>query len=250
MRLFFLSKLGRWIDVVQGCNVFWFFVVVIPCFTASMLWSLVLSPRSVRTVGTRFQLLHNADILSPIDGLPVKAPPGLDTARQIFLRSSGSFATKRLWTSHALHQSQGQDRNRLSEYRFPCSWVVWTALSAVPLFTWLSPNTHAIRYCYCLLFILLLSHFIPDCMYITTSSITDIVLEHNVYVIYIDTIYFWYYYYASNQLAVPFTPSVETILLARRSKILIYKINIDVWSLRDFVTYPNNIMWLYHMSTT
>ncbi|XP_029595685.1 zinc finger protein 436 [Salmo trutta] len=37
------------------------------------------------SVGTRFQLLRNADILPPIDGLPVQAPPGLDTARQTYL---------------------------------------------------------------------------------------------------------------------------------------------------------------------
>ena len=37
------------------------------------------------SVGTRFQLLCNADILPPIDGLPVQAPPGLDTARQTYL---------------------------------------------------------------------------------------------------------------------------------------------------------------------
>ncbi|XP_045551322.1 uncharacterized protein [Salmo salar] len=101
---------------------------------------LVVAKERLDSVGSRFQLLRNADILPPIDGLPVQASPGLDTARQtIFLRISGSFATKRLWTSHALHQSQGQDRNRLSEYRFPCSCVVWmdqsSALSAVPLFT-------------------------------------------------------------------------------------------------------------------
>ncbi|KAK6309521.1 hypothetical protein J4Q44_G00194020 [Coregonus suidteri] len=46
--------------------------------------------------------------------------------KRIFLRKSGSFATKRVWTSHALHQRQGQDRNRLSEYRFPCSCMVRT----------------------------------------------------------------------------------------------------------------------------
>ena len=33
------------------------------------------------SVGTGFQLQRNADILPPIDGLPVQAPPGLDTAR-------------------------------------------------------------------------------------------------------------------------------------------------------------------------
>ncbi|XP_070295148.1 uncharacterized protein [Salvelinus sp. IW2-2015] len=32
------------------------------------------------SVRTRFQLLHNADILPPIDGVPVQAPPGLDNA--------------------------------------------------------------------------------------------------------------------------------------------------------------------------
>ena len=37
------------------------------------------------SVGNRFQLLSNADILPPIDGLPVQAPPGLDTARQTYL---------------------------------------------------------------------------------------------------------------------------------------------------------------------
>jgi hypothetical protein len=131
MRLF-LSKLGRWIDVVHVCNVFWFFSVL--CFTASMRWSLVLSSRSIQTVWTKFQLLS---ILPSIDGLPVKAPLGLDTARQnIFLTRSGSFATKRLWTSHALHQSQRQDRNSLSKYIFPCSCVICmdqsSSLSAVP----------------------------------------------------------------------------------------------------------------------
>jgi hypothetical protein len=34
--------------------------------------------------------------------------------------------------------------------------------------------------------------------------------------------YFWYCYYESNHLSVPFTPSVETICLARLSRILIY----------------------------
>ncbi|KAK6315674.1 hypothetical protein J4Q44_G00131980 [Coregonus suidteri] len=38
------------------------------------------------SVGTRFQLLHNADILPPIDGLLVEVPPGLDTARQTYLQ--------------------------------------------------------------------------------------------------------------------------------------------------------------------
>ncbi|XP_064862496.1 uncharacterized protein LOC135563592 [Oncorhynchus nerka] len=53
---------------------------------SSMLWSLVLlSPRSVRTVGTRLQLLLNADILPPIDDLPVQETPGLDTARETYL---------------------------------------------------------------------------------------------------------------------------------------------------------------------
>ncbi|KAM9479555.1 uncharacterized protein ACWYII_006685 [Salvelinus alpinus] len=37
------------------------------------------------SVGNRFQLLRNADILPPIDGLPVQAPPELDTARQTYL---------------------------------------------------------------------------------------------------------------------------------------------------------------------
>ncbi|XP_071211410.1 uncharacterized protein [Salvelinus alpinus] len=37
------------------------------------------------SVGTRFQLLRNAYVLPPIDGLPVQAPPGLDTARQTYL---------------------------------------------------------------------------------------------------------------------------------------------------------------------
>ncbi|KAM9528351.1 uncharacterized protein ACWYII_041044 isoform 1-T2 [Salvelinus alpinus] len=36
------------------------------------------------SVGTRF-LLRNADILPPIDGLPVQAPPGLNTARQMYV---------------------------------------------------------------------------------------------------------------------------------------------------------------------
>ena len=95
----------------------------------------------------------------------------------VFLRISGSFATKRLWTSHALHQSQEQGRNRLTEHRFLCSCVFRTdqspAQSAVPLFKWLSHDTD------------------------------------------IDTIYFWYCYYASSHLAVPFTPSVETHLLSK-----------------------------------
>jgi hypothetical protein len=33
-------------------------------------------------VRTSFHLLRNANILPPIDGLPVRAPLGLDTARQ------------------------------------------------------------------------------------------------------------------------------------------------------------------------
>ena len=61
------------------------FFGVISCFTALMLCSLVLQPRSVRTVRARFQLLRNADILPPIDGLPVQAPPGLNTARQTYV---------------------------------------------------------------------------------------------------------------------------------------------------------------------
>jgi hypothetical protein len=32
-----------------------------------------------------FQLLRNTAILLPVDGLPVQAPPGLDTARQTFI---------------------------------------------------------------------------------------------------------------------------------------------------------------------
>ncbi|XP_045559574.1 uncharacterized protein [Salmo salar] len=47
-------------------------------FRASMLWNLLLlSPRSVR--------LRNTDILPPIDGLPVQAPPVLGTVRQTYL---------------------------------------------------------------------------------------------------------------------------------------------------------------------
>ena len=37
------------------------------------------------SVGTRFQLLSNADLLPPIDGLPVQAPLGLETARQTYI---------------------------------------------------------------------------------------------------------------------------------------------------------------------
>ncbi|XP_035643377.1 uncharacterized protein LOC118394275 isoform X2 [Oncorhynchus keta] len=37
------------------------------------------------SVGIRYQLLRNADILPPIDGLPVQAPPGLDTSRQTYI---------------------------------------------------------------------------------------------------------------------------------------------------------------------
>ncbi|KAM9540392.1 uncharacterized protein ACWYII_038461 [Salvelinus alpinus] len=36
----------------------------------------VVVAKGAATVGTRFQLLRNADVLSPIDGLPVQAPPG------------------------------------------------------------------------------------------------------------------------------------------------------------------------------
>ena len=36
------------------------------------------------SIKTRFHLLHNADILPPIDGLPVQAPPGLDTTKQTY----------------------------------------------------------------------------------------------------------------------------------------------------------------------
>ncbi|XP_036816247.1 uncharacterized protein LOC110503063 [Oncorhynchus mykiss] len=90
------------------------------------------------SVRTRFQLLRKADILPPIDGLPVQAPPGQDTARQTYVFEKIMEFSKRSWTSHALHQSQGQDRNRLSEYRFPCSCMVQmdqsSAQSTVPLF--------------------------------------------------------------------------------------------------------------------
>ncbi|XP_071246900.1 E3 ubiquitin-protein ligase pellino homolog 1-like isoform X1 [Salvelinus alpinus] len=44
----------------------------------------------------------------------------------IFLRRSGSFVTKRLCTSHAVHQRQGQDINGISKYRSLCSFVVRT----------------------------------------------------------------------------------------------------------------------------
>jgi hypothetical protein len=51
-----------------------------------LLWSLVLlSPRSIWTVGTRFHLLGNADILPPIDGLLGQPPPRLDIARQSYI---------------------------------------------------------------------------------------------------------------------------------------------------------------------
>ncbi|KAM9551393.1 uncharacterized protein ACWYII_028084 [Salvelinus alpinus] len=45
----------------------------------------VVSKKHSDSVGTRFQLLHNADIPPPIDGLPVDAPLRLDTARQTYL---------------------------------------------------------------------------------------------------------------------------------------------------------------------
>jgi hypothetical protein len=62
--------------VMSSKNVF-----VISCFTASMLWSLMLlSPRSVLT---QCQLLRNADTLPTVGDLPVQAPPGQNTARQI-----------------------------------------------------------------------------------------------------------------------------------------------------------------------
>ncbi|KAM9459790.1 uncharacterized protein ACWYII_011206 [Salvelinus alpinus] len=53
------------------------------------------------SVRTRFQLLHNADILPPIDGLPVQAPPGLDTARQ-------TYVFEKIRTSHAPKSRAGQ----------------------------------------------------------------------------------------------------------------------------------------------
>jgi hypothetical protein len=45
----------------------------------------VVAKERSNSVETRFQLLPNTDILPPIDGLPVQAPPGLDTARQTYL---------------------------------------------------------------------------------------------------------------------------------------------------------------------
>jgi hypothetical protein len=47
----------------------------------------VVSKERSDSVGTRFQLLHNADILLPMDGLPVQALDctGLDTAKQTYL---------------------------------------------------------------------------------------------------------------------------------------------------------------------
>ncbi|XP_031678979.1 uncharacterized protein LOC116374003 [Oncorhynchus kisutch] len=46
---------------------------------------IVVAKELLDSVGTRFQLLRKADILPPIDGLPVQAPPGLDTARLTYL---------------------------------------------------------------------------------------------------------------------------------------------------------------------
>ena len=44
----------------------------------------VVAKKQLDSVGTRFQLLHNADILPPIDGLPVQATPGLYMHSLIF----------------------------------------------------------------------------------------------------------------------------------------------------------------------
>ena len=124
-----------------------------------MLWSLVLlSPRSVQTqLGPGFRCF--ATLISFLPEMLCLYKHHLDWTqlnKHIFWRRSGGFATKKLWTSHALQQSQGQDKNRLSEYRLICSYVVRTnqssALSAVPLLKSLSPYTHAICCWYYLLF--------------------------------------------------------------------------------------------------
>ena len=96
MRLFFLSKLQRWIDVGQGCNIFSIFF---PCFNASRLWSLVsMSPSSVWTQsGPCFSCC--ATLTSFLPKMVCLYTHHLDWTqldKLTFLRRSGSFVAKRL----------------------------------------------------------------------------------------------------------------------------------------------------------
>jgi hypothetical protein len=125
--------------------------IYISCFTGLLLWSLVLLFRRSVLTQPRPGFSCCATLISFLPYMVCLYKHYLNWTqldKRIFLRRSGSFAMKRLWTSYALHQSQGQDRNRISEYRFLCSCMVRTdqssAQSAVPLFKLLSPNTHSI----------------------------------------------------------------------------------------------------------
>lgn len=102
---------------MQGCNVLSIFLFYI--FDA--LGPGVVGKEHSDSVGTRFQLLCNTDILPPINGLPVQALPGLDTTRQtcLFEKLQGVLQ-RRGHGNHILHLSQVQYRNRLFEYRFHC----------------------------------------------------------------------------------------------------------------------------------
>jgi hypothetical protein len=176
MKLFFLSKLGRWIDVVLFFCYFLFL-----SFDALEPGVVVTKERS-DSVRTRFQLMRNADILPPIDGLPVQAPPGLDTARQ-------TICFEKIRELSCIKVKGRTETGSPNIYSLVHAWFGRTSsslgassqssvVSAVPLwtFTWLSPNIKC--------FILLLSHFTPDCMHIITStitSITHIVIVHTAY---------------------------------------------------------------------
>ena len=68
---------------MQGCNVFSMFFCYFLFYSFDALEpGVVVAKECSDSVKTRFQLLCNADILPVIYGLPVQAPPGLDTARQ------------------------------------------------------------------------------------------------------------------------------------------------------------------------
>jgi hypothetical protein len=82
---------------VQGRNVFSIFCYFL-FYSFNALEHDVVSNERLDSVWARFQLLCNADILPilpPIDGLPIQAPPGLDTARQlIFFENFTEFCNE------------------------------------------------------------------------------------------------------------------------------------------------------------
>ncbi|XP_055783141.1 uncharacterized protein LOC129858157 [Salvelinus fontinalis] len=133
--------------------------------SALMLWSLVLSLRSVQTVKTRFQLLRNADILPPIDGLPVKAPPGLDTARQHIFDKIREFCDKEAMD---ITCPAPKGRTETGSPNIDSLVHAWFGRSSHQHYLQcLYSNDSLLTHTLLLFFgvILLLSHFTPDYMY-------------------------------------------------------------------------------------